>query len=93
MSFQKKVKALEKAQKLDKGGPTCQLAMQKVCQKNFFLLQIEIFWWNSHEKTQTNVKFKEIYNFVNFGHSTKFLTNLKMADQVEFNDIKRFDEI
>ena len=35
MSFQKKVKALEKAQKLDKGGPTCQLAMQKVCQKSF----------------------------------------------------------
>ena len=67
--------------------------MQKDCKKNFFLFQIKIFWWNSHEKIETNVKFKEIYNFVNFGHSTKFFTNLEMADQVEFNDIKRFDEI
>ena len=43
MSFQKKVKALEKAQKLDKGGPTCQLAMQKVCQKKFFYFKSRFF--------------------------------------------------
>ena len=37
--------------------------------------------------------FENNHNFLDFGHSKKFFTNLEMADQVKINDIKRFDEI
>ena len=32
-------------------------------------------------------------NFLNFGDSKKFLTNLEMAERFENNDVKRHNEI
>ena len=37
--------------------------------------------------------FENNHNFLDFGHSKKFFTNLEMADRVKINGIKRFDEI
>ena len=49
--------------------------------------------WKVSNKCQIGSWSNRIHNFLSFGHTKKFFTNLEMADQVKINDIKRLDDI